>query len=99
MWAGPKAGPRSMMKTGWRPMMMGSSTPASAATLAEDARDLDALLDGRAAPASRLGVARGHRRGVAIARLGLVEDGAEPRGVDPRLDSGHVLGRQELGLG
>src|SRR5262245_35383423 len=58
--------------------------------------DLDALLDADTATPSRLGIADRHRGRVAVARIRLVEDGAEMLGVDPLLDAGEITGLENL---
>src|SRR5262245_21658948 len=58
--------------------------------------DLDALLDADTAAPSRLGIADRHRGRVAVARIRLVEDGAQMLGVDPSLDAGEIAGLENL---
>src|SRR5256712_1916687 len=62
-----------------------------------DRHHLDALLDADAPPSRRRGIAGRDRGRVAVARLGLVEDGAEMLAVDPWLDARELAGLEHLG--
>src|SRR5262245_13302963 len=62
-----------------------------------DRYDLDALLDANAASSRRLGVPGRHRGRIAVAGIGLVEDGAEMIGVDPWLEPRELARLQHLG--
>src|SRR5256712_3470041 len=68
-----------------------------AVTCRADRDDLDALLDTDAAPPRRVGVTGRDRGRVAVARLGLVEDGAEILGIDPSLYLDDLAGLEHLG--
>jgi len=62
-----------------------------------DRNHLGALFDDRAPTSSCVRVAERDRGRIAVAGLGLVEHGTEPRRVDPRLHARHVVGLEELG--
>src|SRR5439155_546485 len=62
-----------------------------------DRHHLDTLFDLHAPPSRGRGVAGGDSGRIAVARLRLVEDGAEMLDVDPRLDAGELPGLEHLG--
>jgi len=62
-----------------------------------DRYHLHALLDADAASTRRLGIAGRHRGRVAVARLQLIENGAEVLGIDSWLDAHELARLQHLG--